>query len=64
MVDLNISIHISDINGFAPPDFAFDFVHNRTANVTGLKGHNNGLDLTNEHLVNNFKSETVEMLIS
>jgi hypothetical protein len=45
------------VNGFEPNHVAFDMVHNRTVNMTGKKGHNNGNDLTNEHLNNNYKGK-------
>ena len=53
---LTFTTRFADINGFLPHHVAFDMVHNRTANVTGKRGHNNGLDLTCEHLNNAFKS--------
>ncbi|ELU00828.1 hypothetical protein CAPTEDRAFT_188936 [Capitella teleta] len=37
-----------NINGFQPPHIAFDMVHNRKANVSGMPDRNIGLDLYNE----------------
>ncbi|KAK3101689.1 hypothetical protein FSP39_005507 [Pinctada imbricata] len=46
----------TDINGFLPERLAKELVWNSTANLSGLPGHNVALDLVNEFLNNDFKT--------